>query len=60
MPSADDAAMSDYGTGYNGEECPFCWDTGVVLFTEMDHHGDSHQIPRPCPEGCLAPGEVPF
>ena len=41
-------------------DCPFCWDTGVCMFQEMDQDGNTYTVPRPCPEGCLAPDEVPF
>ena len=41
-------------------ECPFCWDTGTVMFQEMDQDGNTYPVPRPCPEGCLTPDEVPY
>lgn len=49
--------MTDYGTG---EECPFCWDTGWITVMEIGREGEGVERRRPCPEGCLAPGEVPF
>lgn len=41
-------------------ECPFCWDSGWVMFEEMDENAETHAVPRPCPEGCLTPDEVPY
>lgn len=38
------------------DPCPFCWGTGWV--TVMEPPGTP--VTRPCPEGCLAPEEVPF
>ena len=44
-------------------ECPFCWDTGVVTVMEpapTDDDVEPIAVIRPCPEGCMAPDEVPF
>lgn len=52
------------------DPCPFCWGTGVItimeptiVFPEGSPAGytlGDVAVPRPCPEGCMAPDEVPF
>lgn len=44
----------------SGEDCPFCWGTGWITVMEPGGTYDSRPVKRPCPEGCLAPEEVPF
>ena len=42
------------------DPCPFCWGTGYITVMETGAEGDGVPVNRPCPEGCLAPDEVPF
>ena len=43
------------------DACPFCWGTGYITVVEPTaDDGIGKPVTRRCPEGCVAPGEVPF
>ena len=44
----------------SADDCDLCWGTGYVPEIELDNDGNEYGVDRPCPNGCLAPGEVPF
>lgn len=44
----------------NAYDCSLCWDTGRITVNQTGGEGEGVPVERPCPEGCLAPGEVPF